>query len=187
MLSNHTPMNSKQIANLLIVACVVALIRMLWPKAPPPAPAPRASPIVRAAQTENQSVDNSPPPQAALNTAAADAAAAQVAAEMALKFAQAQAFVSGPLKLALNRYKIDMGEYPSTAEGIQALITPPARAPNANQWRGPYADATVVPVDPWGHAYNYAYPSVHAPEGVNTFDAWSGGPAGDNSTNIGNW
>ncbi len=56
----------------------------------------------------------------------------------------------------LDLYKLDMGSYPSTDEGLQALVTRPASGGN---WNGPYVKGDAVPVDPWSHPYIYANPS----------------------------
>lgn len=57
---------------------------------------------------------------------------------------------------ALQAYRIDMGRFPSTSEGLQALLTPPSNEP---RWRGPYLKGNV-PLDPWGMPYNYTHPST---------------------------
>ncbi len=56
----------------------------------------------------------------------------------------------------LDLYKLDAGSYPSTQDGLQALITKPDDVDN---WSGPYMKGNV-PVDPWGHTYLYQSPSV---------------------------
>lgn len=55
---------------------------------------------------------------------------------------------------ALDTYRLDMGRYPSTEEGLAALLTRPAD--NASKWNGPYLKK--IPLDPWGHAYQYRNP-----------------------------
>lgn len=57
---------------------------------------------------------------------------------------------------ALQAYRIDTGRFPSTAEGLQALVSAPADDP---RWRGPYLKNNIPP-DPWGMAYQYRYPST---------------------------
>jgi general secretion pathway protein G len=59
---------------------------------------------------------------------------------------------------ALDLYRIDSGSYPSTQQGLEALVRNPG---NARGWRGPYIDATRVPADPWGNAYVYRAPGEH--------------------------
>jgi general secretion pathway protein G len=56
----------------------------------------------------------------------------------------------------LDTYKLDVGSYPSTQEGLQALIAQPA---DVQTWSGPYLKASAQPLDPWGHPYLYQQPS----------------------------
>ncbi|MFO1180140.1 type II secretion system major pseudopilin GspG [Ottowia sp.] len=58
------------------------------------------------------------------------------------------------LDKALEIFKLDVGRYPTNAEGLQALVTKPA---SANGWNGPYLKGGL-PVDPWGNPYRYANP-----------------------------
>src|SRR5215813_7394525 len=58
------------------------------------------------------------------------------------------------LEKALDAYRLDMRRYPSTEEGLAALVTRPATAPT---WSGPYLKKGV-PADPWGNAYVYRAP-----------------------------
>jgi len=61
------------------------------------------------------------------------------------------------LEKALDQYRIDMGRYPTTEEGMDSLVNPPLNEPN---WAGPYLKKSV-PLDPWGHPYVYASPGTH--------------------------
>ena len=63
-------------------------------------------------------------------------------------------------KTALVLYNRDCGKYPSTAEGLNALITKPGSCP---RWK-PYMDQQVIPNDPWGNPYEYFYPGTHGQE-----------------------
>jgi general secretion pathway protein G len=98
----------------------------------------------------------------------------------------AKLFVNESLKTSLVRYRIDLGDYPSTDEGIKALIAAPEG--KTDRWRGPYMDAKSgnVPVDPWGEAYQYRYPGTHNTE---SYDLFSKGrdKTADTSDDIGNW
>lgn len=58
---------------------------------------------------------------------------------------------------ALHTYRIDVGQYPSTQEGLAALMAPPAIASASGKWRGPYLEK-AVPMDPWGKPYTYRSP-----------------------------
>lgn len=57
---------------------------------------------------------------------------------------------------ALDQYKLDVGSYPSTTEGLNALMTNPGQ----EKWEGPYLKKNV-PLDPWGNPYNYQGPGTH--------------------------
>lgn len=61
---------------------------------------------------------------------------------------------------ALGQYKLDTGTFPSTEQGLIALRTRPAEAP---QWNGPYLPRDV-PKDPWGVDYVYRFPGEHQPD-----------------------
>jgi len=61
------------------------------------------------------------------------------------------------LSKSLGQYRIDLGHYPSTEQGLAALVVKPAQEPT---WSGPYL-AKAVPKDPWGHDYLYTYPGQH--------------------------
>ena len=98
----------------------------------------------------------------------------------------AKLMVTQSLKTPLTTYRLQIGDYPSTEEGLQALFTAP---PNkADRWRGPYvADGTKYPLlDPWNNPYQYRYPGTHNKNG---YDVWSTGPHGTDGTedNVGNW
>jgi general secretion pathway protein G len=61
------------------------------------------------------------------------------------------------LEKALDQYRLDLGRYPTTEEGLAALNTKPQ---NATRWDGPYLKKQVPP-DPWGNAYQYKSPGDH--------------------------
>ncbi len=92
-------------------------------------------------------------------------------------------FVNGNGKLPLTSYKLDMGRYPTTEEGLQALVSNPN---DSSRWAGPYLDPAKIPLDPWGNAYQYSYPGE---QNKNSYDYWSMGPDGATGTSddIGNW
>ena len=56
---------------------------------------------------------------------------------------------------ALDLYKLEIGRYPTSSEGLQALITAPASTAN---WNGPYWKKSQLPKDPWGNEYRYTSP-----------------------------
>ncbi len=90
------------------------------------------------------------------------------------------------LVTALNMYRLDNYVYPSTEQGLQALVRRPSGSPEAPNWRaGGYLDR--LPMDPWGRPYQYLVPGVHAEIDVWTFGA-NGLPGGTGiNAEIGNW
>jgi general secretion pathway protein G len=66
----------------------------------------------------------------------------------------------GQIGQTLDLYKLEIGRYPTTQEGMQALISAP---PGATNWNGPYWKKSSVPKDPWGNEYKYVSPAQSAP------------------------
>jgi general secretion pathway protein G len=73
----------------------------------------------------------------------------------------------------LDIYKLDVGNYPTTAEGLQALVTRPS---GVRHWSGPYLKGDGVPEDPWGHPFVYRMPSNRP---GHDYDLYSLGPSGE--------
>ena len=73
----------------------------------------------------------------------------------------------------LDMYKLDVGSYPTTDQGLQALAQAPAGVSN---WNGPYVQSGQVPVDPWNHPYIYRDPSDRP---GHDYDLCSSGPNGN--------
>jgi general secretion pathway protein G len=95
-----------------------------------------------------------------------------------------QLFVRESMKTSLTTYRIHLGDYPSTGDGLQALITRPAA--KGDRWNGPYIEGGKVPLDPWGEPYQYAYPGTR---NKGSYDLWSKGPDKQSGSedDIGNW
>jgi general secretion pathway protein G len=70
----------------------------------------------------------------------------------------------------LDLFRLEVGRYPTTQEGLQALITAPTGVPN---WNGPYWKKNTLPKDPWTNEYKYASPGQHG-----AYDLWSYGADG---------
>lgn len=74
---------------------------------------------------------------------------------------------------ALDQFRLDVGRYPTTQEGLNALVT----NPGIEKWDGPYLKKGL-PNDPWGRPYNYQSPGTHG-----EYDLWSygrdGSPGGE--------
>ena len=95
----------------------------------------------------------------------------------------AEADIKGNISLALKLYEVDNGRYPSTEQGLQALITKPTSPPQPKSWKGPYLEQE--PLDPWRKPYAYRYPGGHPPH---DYDLSSLGPDGVQSEDdIQNW
>jgi len=62
------------------------------------------------------------------------------------------------LGTALDSYRLDVGRYPTTAEGLEALLSPVS---GAEEWNGPYLKKSEIPQDPWNVDYIYQSPGSH--------------------------
>ena len=69
---------------------------------------------------------------------------------------------------ALDLFKLDVGRYPTTQEGLDALLKQP---PGVEHWNGPYVKVTSSLNDPWGHPFHYRSPGEHG-----DYDLFSYGP-----------
>lgn len=94
------------------------------------------------------------------------------------------------LESALAFYQMDNGRFPTTEQGLEALVQRPSSAPEPRNYRsGGYLQGGKVPEDPWGNPYQYEMPGRNNLQG---FDLWSlgadGQPGGtDTDADIGNW
>jgi general secretion pathway protein G len=80
------------------------------------------------------------------------------------------------LATVLDLYRLDTGSYPSTEDGLQALVTQPSDVDN---WNGPYVKGNQVPMDPWHHPYVYRSPSSRE---SHDYDLCSAGPNAQTGT-----
>ncbi len=96
----------------------------------------------------------------------------------------AQTDINSSISLALKLYQLDNGKFPTTEQGLAALISKPSSAPVPPNWKEPYLDKK--PVDPWGNPYQYKSPGAH---NSSTFDLYSFGNDGLEGTadDIKNW
>ena len=85
---------------------------------------------------------------------------------------------------ALDMYKLDMGKYPTSNQGLQALIEAPE---GSKRWNGPYLRKAKTPADPWQNGYHYASPGAHGKFDLFTYgaDDKEGGEGEDQDIN--NW
>jgi general secretion pathway protein G len=86
------------------------------------------------------------------------------------------------LMAGLDSYRLDIGKYPSSQEGLEALVT----NPGSDKWKGPYL-AKGLPKDPWDNPYVYENPGQHGE--VDIFSYGADGQAGGDGENadIGSW
>ncbi len=95
----------------------------------------------------------------------------------------AEADIKGNLSTALKLYEVDSGRYPTSEQGLQALLEKPASPPTPRNWKGPYLEQP--PLDPWKKPYVYHYPGPHPPR---DYDLASLGPDGvESEDDITNW
>ena len=98
----------------------------------------------------------------------------------------ASLFVNSSIKTPLTAYRIDNGGYPSTSEGLQALVTAPAA--RAESWKGPYIETPggKLSLDPWQEPYVYRYPGLKNKDGYDLFSKGADKVEGT-ADDIGNW
>lgn len=92
------------------------------------------------------------------------------------------------LETALKLYKLDNGTYPTTEQGLQALVEAPAIGTPAKNWRqGGYLEKNKIPKDPWGNDFVYICPGVHGDFDLSSFGP-TGQPGGEGENkSINNW
>jgi general secretion pathway protein G len=94
------------------------------------------------------------------------------------------------IEAALSFYQMDNGRFPTTEQGLRALIEPPTIGPEPRNYRpGGYLQSREVPRDAWGNDFHYEFPGSN---NTDAFDIWSlgkdGQPGGnDTDADIGNW
>ncbi|MFQ5637213.1 MAG: type II secretion system major pseudopilin GspG [bacterium] len=99
--------------------------------------------------------------------------------------AAAQADINANIAMAMEMYFLDNGVYPTTEQGMAALLRIPDAPPIPLSWMGPYLKKTTTLKDPWSQPYSYSSPGEHNPE---SYDLYSTGPdrqkgGGDDITN----
>ena len=87
------------------------------------------------------------------------------------------------LGASLDMYRLEVGRYPSTEEGLESLVTQPQ---GVQYWNGPYLKKSIVPKDPWGNAYQFKSPGEHGPYDIYSLGADSAlGGEGENQDILG--
>lgn len=96
----------------------------------------------------------------------------------------AEADINLNLASALGLYEMDNGNFPTTDQGLEALLAEPSGDPEPLNWRGPYLQRD--PKDPWNRAYQYKSPGTHNPSGYDLFSLGKDGIEGTED-DIHNW
>lgn len=101
------------------------------------------------------------------------------------KTAAAKADIEVNIATALKLYELDNGFFPTTEQGLTALMEKPAAAPMPQNWNGPYLEKK--PVDPWGHPYEYESPGTHRPHDYDLFSRGKSTKDDKTDDDIVNW
>lgn len=94
--------------------------------------------------------------------------------------AAARADIQSNIATALKLYELDSGSYPTTDQGLAALMTKPGNVVN---WNGPYLEKKAL--DPWGREYQYQSPGTHRPQDYDLFSLGKDGQV--SADDIANW
>lgn len=84
----------------------------------------------------------------------------------------------------LDLYRLDVGRYPTEAEGLEALLTPP---PGVDRWSGPYMKKKESVIDPWGGPYIYRLPGEHGDYDLYSLGADGAEGGEDENADITSW
>ncbi len=96
------------------------------------------------------------------------------------RVAAAKADINANIATALKLYELDNGAFPTTEEGLNALLTKP---PSARNWNGPYLEGK--PIDPWGREYEYKCPGEHRSQDYDLYSLGRDGVASEDD--VTNW
>ncbi len=97
---------------------------------------------------------------------------------------QAAAVQSKNIVAALNLYKLDVGNFPTKEQGLQALVKAP---PAATFWNGPYMPDPTALVDPWRNSYQFKAPGDHGEVDVYSLGSDNAPGGSGDAKDIGNW
>jgi general secretion pathway protein G len=85
---------------------------------------------------------------------------------------------------ALELFKYDVGRYPTTTEGLSALVKAP---PGADNWNGPYLKKQTALVDPWRHPYYYKSPGEHGDFDLYSYGSLTAASVGRGKPKVASW
>lgn len=103
------------------------------------------------------------------------------------KIVQAKVQIEG-FETALKLYRLDNGFYPTTEQGLQALVQQPETSPAPRKWRsGGYLEKSRIPQDPWGNEFVYLSPGTHGDYDIISYGA-DGVQGGDDANqDVNSW
>ena len=101
------------------------------------------------------------------------------------KIAAAKADVQVNLATGLKLYELDNGNFPTSEQGLEALVKRPAINPVPENWNGPYIEKQAM--DPWGHPYQYHSPGTHRPHDYDLFSMAKKTAPDATDDDIANW
>lgn len=93
--------------------------------------------------------------------------------------------IESNIATALDLYQVDNGRFPSTEQGLAALVAEPSTEPKPVNWKGPYLKKKKLPKDPWGHDYVYVFPGANNSDGYDLSSL--GGDGAEGKDDITNW
>jgi len=99
--------------------------------------------------------------------------------------AAAKADIEVNIPTALKLYELDNGYFPTTEQGLKALLKKPVTEPVPQNWNGPYLEK--MPLDPWGKPYQYASPGTHRPHDYDLFSNGKNPKPEETDDDIVNW
>jgi general secretion pathway protein G len=92
------------------------------------------------------------------------------------------------ISAALELFRLDMGRYPTSEEGLRALVTAPGGgATGMGVWNGPYLQQATALNDPWGQPYRYRNPGQHGEVDVFTLGSDQADGGAKEAADVGNW
>lgn len=97
---------------------------------------------------------------------------------------QAATVQARAIATSLNLYRVDVGRYPTEAEGLDALVKAPASAPG---WNGPYLPEAKGIIDPWGNPYHLKVPGEHGEVDVFSYGSDNSPGGTGEAKDVGNW
>ena len=100
------------------------------------------------------------------------------------KIAIATADISSNIGMALKLYELDNGNFPTTEQGLNALLSKSSSNPVPANWNGPYLE--IKPIDPWKNPYQYKCPGAHNTAGYDLYCLGKDGAEGT-ADDVTNW